>query len=245
MTKRKFAQLLSAIDPALIAEAEESVPMRQKPKFRRAMVAAVASLLAMALLLGAAVIPFIPTTLELEYPVENGDMDFKNVWVYYTDENGRQKREYVRLPYSVQNVFAAWAHLSGLDESAQLLGIASDEGADADASVIVTLSCVLRDHPDADSLLDSLQKTFAKYYGMPEDNVAFSFSDASEFQPESTGLKFSHNLEHSAGIFMVGTVFQITATMTNISDEPLEFEGATTDFVPKAIIRMDSGDLEL
>lgn len=41
MTERKFAQLLSTIDPALIAEAEASVPMRQKPIFKRALIAAV------------------------------------------------------------------------------------------------------------------------------------------------------------------------------------------------------------
>ena len=245
MTERKLTELLGSIDPALIAEAEESVPARRKPIFKVALVAAVLAALLASL---AVVAPFIPITPDLDYATspENGlEIAFKerNVWIWYT-ENGRQRREYVRLPGDASNVFMTWAHFCGLSEDAVLYDadFSIDEAQNKHATLI--LSPALREHPDADSLLDSLQKTFAKYYGIPDGNVAFSFSDASEIQPESNRLKFSHSLEHSAGVFMVGTIFEITATMTNISDEPLEFVGATTEFVPKAIIRMDSGDLE-
>ena len=205
MTERKFAQLLSTIDPALIAEAEASVPLRQKPRFRIALVAAALALVICAALL---VVSFIPTTLELDYPA-NGDMDFENVWIYYTDKNGHQKSEYVRLPYSAQNVFAAWAHLNVLDESAALLEITSDEDAEPNGSVIVTLSTALRDHPNSEALLDSLQKTFAKNLGIMKDNVSFIFSEV------SGQLKFSY--QSNAAIVQPGTTIEITVTMTNVS----------------------------
>ena len=227
MTKRKFAQLLSAIDPALIAEAEESVPMRKKPRFRIALVAAALAVLICTVLV---IIPFIPTTLELEYPVENGDMDVKNVWVYYTDENGHQKSEYVRLPYSVQNVFAAWAHLSRLDESAQLLGITtSDGGADADASVTVTLSRALRDHPNSEALLDSLQKTLARVFDVMEQNVSFTFHD-------SPTLEFSHNLPTLPTRVYAGSKLGITVTLTNASNHEI----SCTMVQGNAALRLDS-----
>ena len=245
MTERKLTELLGSIDPALIAEAEESVPVRRKPIFKVALVAAVLAALLASLCVA---VPFIPITPDLDYatsPESGAETAFKerNVWIWYT-ENGRQRREYVRLPGDASNVFMTWAHFCGLGEDAVLYDadFSVDEAQNKHATLI--LSTALRSHPDAEVLLHSLQKTFAKYYGIPDGNVAFSFSDASEFQPESNRLKFSHSLEHSAGVFMVGTVFEITATMTNISDEPLEFVGATTEFVPKAIIRMDSGDLE-
>ncbi|MBQ2255313.1 MAG: hypothetical protein II330_00465, partial [Clostridia bacterium] len=69
MNEQKFTDLLGHIDPALIARAEESVPMRRKPRFRRSIMAAVAALLAMALLLGAAAIAFIPKTYDLDYEI--------------------------------------------------------------------------------------------------------------------------------------------------------------------------------
>ena len=245
MNEHEFAHLLGGIDPELVARAEQRVPARRKPIFKVALVAAVLAALLASL---AIIVPFIPVTPDLDYATspENGlEIAFKerNVWIYYT-ENGRQRREYVRLPGNASNVYLTWAHLCGLGEDAVLYDadFSIDEAHNKHATLI--LSPALREHPDADSLLDSLQKTFAKYYAMPEENFTFSFSDASEIQPESNRLKFSHSLEHSAGVFMVGTIFEITATMTNISDEPLEFVGATTEFVPKAIIRMDSGDLE-
>lgn len=247
MNEHEFAHLLGGIDPELVARAEQRVPARRKPIFKVTLVAAVlAALLAVSL---AIAVPFIPITPDLDYatsPESGAETAFKerNVWIWYVTENGKQKREYVRLPGDADNVFLTWAYLCGLDEDDALYAasFSVDETQAKHATLI--LSTALRSHPDAEGLLGSLQKTFAKYYGIPEGNVAFSFSDASEFQPESNRLKFSHSLEHSAGVFMVGTIFEITATMTNISDEPLEFVGATTEFVPKAIIRMDSGDLE-
>ena len=157
MTERKFAQLLSTIDPALIAEAEESVPMRQKPIFRRVLIAAVAAALVLALCSSLLIIPFIPTTLGLDYltsPSDGTEPAFKerNAWIYYV-ENGKQKREYVRLPGSTENVFMAWKHLNGLVENAELLDVSWTTDAENQRQVQVQLSTALREHPNSEALL--------------------------------------------------------------------------------------------
>ena len=110
MNEQKFTDLLGHIDPALIARAEKPVPMRQKPIFRRALIAAVAAMLALTMCASLVVIPFIPTTLGLDYltsPSDGTETAFKerNAWIYYV-KDGKQKREYVRLPGDTQNVFS-------------------------------------------------------------------------------------------------------------------------------------------
>lgn len=126
MNEQKFTELLGHIDPALIARAEESVPMRQKPIFRRALIAAVAAMLALTMCASLAVIPFIPTTLGLDYltsPSDGTEPAFKeqNAWIYYV-KDGKQKREYVRLPGSTQNVFMAWKHLNAVGDEVEQIG---------------------------------------------------------------------------------------------------------------------------
>ena len=181
MNEQQFTQLLGGIDPDLIARAEAPVSTRKKTGFKLALIAAVLALIVCASLLA---IPFIPRTLELDYPTENGDMDFENVWIYYTDHNGRQKREYVRLPYSAQNVFAAWAHMSGLDGEVALHDIQHG----TDNSATLTVSTALAQHPASEALLKSLQKTYAAYSGIPEQSISFVFSNY------PITLQFSHNL---------------------------------------------------
>lgn len=231
MTEHEFADLLGRLDPELVARADAPVPRRHKPGFRIALVAAALAILICAVL---AVIPFVPTTLELDYPA-NGDMDFKNVWIYYTDRDGHQKSEYVRLPYSVQNVFAAWAHLSGLDESAQLLEITSTEGADADRRVVVTLSTALRDHPDSEQLLASLQKTLVRDFGVLGENFTFAFGD----QPTNgQKLLFSTNLDSLPLVLKHGSLLEIEVNVTNISNETVENVDPATNLAPMAILRL-------
>ncbi len=234
MTERKFAQLLSTIDPALIAEAEASVPLRQKPRFRIALVAAALALVICAALL---VVSFIPTTLELDYPA-NGDMDFENVWIYYTDKGGHQKSEYVRLPYSVQNVFVAWAHLSGLDESAQLYEIISTEGADSDRQVIVTLSSALRDHPDSEQLLASLKKTLVRDFGVLGENFTFYFSDIGVWE-------LHYEVRPNTYSFMQGSQIEIAVGATNVSLLPITVSGSEYNYFPYAVLCAGGGDNQI
>ena len=230
MKEHEFADLLGKLDPELVARAEAPVPRHRKPSFRIALVAAALAILICAAL--PTVIPFIPTTLELDYPA-NGDMDFENVWIYYTDRDGHQKSEYVRLPYSVQNVFTAWAHLSGLDESAQLYEITSTEGADADRQVIVTLSTALRDHPDSEQLLASLEKTLVRDFGVLGENFTFDFSDIGVWS-------IYYNVRPDTYSVMQGSQIEIAVGATNVSLVPVTV--SMSGAYPYAELRAGGGD---
>ncbi|MBE6675796.1 MAG: hypothetical protein E7594_03030 [Ruminococcaceae bacterium] len=199
MNEHEFAHLLGGIDPELVARAEQRVPVRRKPIFKVALVAAVLAALLASL---AVVAPFIPITPDLDYatsPEDGREIVFKerNVWIYYT-ENGRQRREYVRLPGDASNVFLTWAHFCGLGEDAVLYDadVSIDEAQNKHATLI--LSPALRSHPDAERLLGSLQKTFARYYGMPDGNVEILFVD----EIEVIGSAFSAAIMNEFGQFM-------------------------------------------
>ena len=239
MNEQKFTDLLGHIDPALIARAEESVPMRKKPIFRRALIAAVAAMLVLALCASLVVIPFIPTTLGLDYltsPSDGTDIAFKeqNAWIYYV-KDGKQKREYVRLPGDTQNVFMAWKHLNGLGDEVELLDVTYDDVANWSGSYItVQLSTALREHSDSEALLDSLQKTLARSFGVMKQNVSFYFNDTVE-----SPLQFYYDLPDA----FVGTggKIDITVGMRNVTDnQNIVFTGAWTDFVPKAKLRANT-----
>ena len=231
MNEQQFTQLLGGIDPNLIARAEAPVPMRKKPQFKLMLIAAVLALITCTALL---IVPFIPTTLGIDYitsPTDGTEIAFKerNVWIYYTTESGKQKREYVRLPGDSQNVFAAWAHLSGLDESYMLHSVEyTDEATLTGRYVIVTCSAALQEHPNAEALRASLQKTFARYFDIPVNQVAVHFSDP---------LQFSHDLTDTPIRVKSGETFTVTVTMTNVSDKDIVFKGAESAFVPKAKLR--------
>lgn len=231
MNEQQFTQLLGGIDPALIARAEAPVPMRKKPRFKLILIAAVLALLACTALV---ITPFIPTTLGIDYitsPIDGTETAFikRNVWIYYTTESGKQKREYVRLPGDDQNVFAAWAHLNGLGEQYKLYSVEyTDDATLAGRYVIVTCSAALQEHPNAEALRASLQKTFAHSMGIPVNQVAVHFSDP---------LQFSHDLTDTPIRVKSGEPFTVTVTMTNVSDKDIVFKGAESAFVPKAKLR--------
>ena len=231
MNEQQFTQLLGGIDPNLIARAEAPVPMRKKPQFKLMLIAAVLALITCTALV---ITPFIPTTLGIDYitsPIDGTETAFKerNVWIYYTTESGKQKREYVRLPGDAQNVFAAWAHLNGLDESYMLHSVEyTDEATLTGRYVSVTCSAALQEHPNAEALRASLQKTFARYFDIPVDQVSVHFSDP---------LQFSHDLTDTPIRVKSGETFTVTVTMTNVSDKDIVFKGAESDFVPKAKLR--------
>lgn len=231
MNEQKFTELLGHIDPALIARAENPVPMRKKPIFKRALIAAVAAMLALTMCASLVVIPFIPTTLGLDYltsPSDGTEIAFKeqNAWIYYV-ENGKQKREYVRLPGDTQNVFMAWKHLNGLDENAELLDVSWTTDAENQRQVQVQLSTALREHPNSEALLDSLQKTLARSFGVMTQNVSFAFHDP-------VTLEFSHDLTETPVRLKSGDLFTVTVTMTNVSNEDIVYEGSYSEFIPKA-----------
>ena len=158
MTEHRFTELLGSIDPALVARAEQAVPAYRKPVFRIALVAAVLAILICAALLA---VPFIPKTLDVEYPLADGT-EINNIWIWYTTKNGRQRREYVRLPENEQNVFLAWAHLNELDGDVKLVSVELADPNDpdnADKYATITVASALSDTSDTDALFASLEKT--------------------------------------------------------------------------------------
>lgn len=259
MNEQKFTDLLGHIDPALIARAEKTVPMRQKPIFKRALIAAVAAMLALTMCASLIIIPFIPTTLGLDYltsPSDGTEIAFKeqNAWIYYV-ENGKQKREYVRLPGDTQNVFMAWKHLSAVGDEVELLDyrFESDHAqatvvpdtlweylqqafSPASGTVSVTLSPEITSYENYDTLIKSLTKTLAKFTGVDPEQVKIMIDGEQSILVG--GLKFYHSLQDQ--LVFAGGQFDITVGMTNVSDYDIEFTGAWSDFVPKAKLRADS-----
>ena len=259
MNEQKFTELLGHIDPALIARAEESVPMRQKPIFRRALIAAVAAMLALTMCASLAVIPFIPTTLGLDYltsPSDGTEIAFgeRNAWIYYV-KNGKQKREYVRLPGDTQNVFMAWKHLSAVGDEVELLDyrFESDHAqatvvpdtlweylqqafSPASGIVSVTLSPEITSYENYEALIKSLTETLAKFTGVDPEQVKIMIDGEQSILVG--GLKFYHSLQGQP--VFAGGQFDITVGMTNVSDYDIEFTGAWSDFVPKAKLRAAS-----
>lgn len=228
MNEQRFTQLLGGIDPALIARAEESVPMRKKPSFRITLVATIAALLALSLLLGAAAIAFIPKTYDLDYEIPKQENASKVTQIYYLSENGKIKRQSVLLPPTEQNVFLTWKHLNGLGDEVQMLDVVYEDVANWSGSYItVQLSTALRNHPNSEALLDSLQKTLARSFGVMKQNVSFAFHDP-------VTLEFSHDLTETPVRLKSGDLFTVTVTMTNVSNEDIVYEGSYSEFIPKA-----------
>ncbi len=231
MKEHEFADLLSKLDPELVARAEAPVPRRRKPGFRIALVAAALAILICAALLA---VPFIPKTLDVEYPLADGT-EINNIWIWYTTKNGRQRREYVRLPENEQNVFLAWAHLNELDGDVKLVSVELADPNDpdnADKYATITVASALSDTSDTDALFASLEKTYARYYGVQQEQLEFVFTRL------QITLEFSHDLQKIPTSVGAGKTIEITVTMTNISDRDIVHVGAASDFVPLAKLCM-------
>ncbi|MBO5842742.1 MAG: hypothetical protein J6R46_07070, partial [Clostridia bacterium] len=215
--------------------------------------------LALTMCASLAVIPFIPTTLGLDYltsPSDGTEIAFKeqNTWIYYV-ENGKQKREYVRLPSDTQNVFMAWKHLSAVGDEVELLDyrFESDHAqatvvpdtlweylqqafSPASGTMSVTLSPEITSCENYDTLIKSLAETLAKFAGIDPEHVKIMIDGEQSIL--AGGLKFYHNLQDQ--LVFAGGQMVITVGMTNVSDYDIEFTGSWTDFAPKAKLRADT-----
>ncbi len=264
MNEHKFTQLLGGIDPALIARAEQSVPMRKKPSFRRALIAAVAAVLAMATLLGVAAIAMVPKTYDLDYSIPDNQIANTAVRVYYTDENGKVHSERVRMPDDYENVFITWQHLCGIGDEVEILSYDVLEDpvvsipstpntlwdfllrefapAKMDKTVTVTLSAQITSYNNYDALIESLTETIAKYAGVDVGQVNILI-DGEQIAIVG-GLQFWHSLQGGGPVMIpVGSELDITVGMTNVSDKDIEFTGSWTAFVPSAILTMGNTSL--
>ena len=262
MNEQKFTELLGGIDPALIARAEAPVPMRKKPLFKRALIAAVAAIVAMSLLLGAAAIAMIPKTYDLDYEIPKNEAADRSVPIFYATENGKIKKQNVLLPPTEQNVFMTWKHLNGLGDEVQLLDYtvqADDTQAaakpntlwdslrqdlsDSRKTVTVTVSASITSSPDRNELLQSLQKTLAEYAGVDPDRVCIQIDGQASVVVGD--LLFQYTQASQYFIALAGSTLWITAGVTNISDKNLKFKAGESDFNPNVVLRMGSGDQQI
>ena len=263
MNKNLFSDGLGHIDPDAVERMlrMEDDLARKAARRRYAWVKPVLIAAALALTLSAVlvIVPFIPKKLDIEYqPVKGPD---QSVWVYYTNENGTQKRERVSLPGGAGNVFEAWKHLSEVDDAVEILGY--EEFTDAQPSttvvpgtlweylkqtlspasgqktVTVTLSAQITSCDNYDALIESLQKTLAKYAGVDAEQIRILIDG--EQTAVVGGLQFYHSLQGGGPVVAeLGTTLEITVGVTNISNQIIEYDLCSIDYwYVDALLTMD------
>lgn len=266
MNKNLFSEGIGHIDTDAVErllrienELEKKRARRKHAWLKPVLIAAALALLLCAVLV---IVPFIPRDLHLDYQMlpEGSDVayDRGNAWIYYTSKDGEIEREYVSLPLSAQNVFLSWKHLNGLDDTVQMLDckLEADQIVNAQPvpqtlwehlsqafsqnakqkTMTVTLSAQITSQPNYKALIESLQKTLAKYAGLSPEQVRILIDGESVLPtpvptPIVSGqLEFSYTANGS--IFMPGQTIEITATMTNVSDTDVEYTGSLLAFYP-------------
>lgn len=176
-------QLLSAfggIEVDLLKEAE-AYGMRKKPFALWRLLAAVLTCVVFVIGIVLMSMP-TPETYALEYltheKVDEETVLLKegNVWIYYAHD-GKLKKEYVKMPLEVSNVFITWRHLSGIGEEVSMLdpNAAKAEGGyerryvrNDGSSITLLFSGEISAYiggEDSGVLLESLDKTMCEYLG--------------------------------------------------------------------------------
>ena len=268
MKKEFFTDGLSHID---VDEVERLLRIEQdlqakkvRQKRLRLLMLPAAALLALLVCLTAVIIPFIPRTLDIEYEPSKGLPE--NVWVYYVNDRGAQKRERVNLPGGTANVFEAWKHLNEVDDQVQIVSYDVQEEpavsidpvpntlweflrgelapASSQKTVTVTLSPQITSYDNYDALIDSLVATLAKYAGVTPEQVKILIDGEQtiipppSFSAVSGNLKFSYSFVPASYFtmpyYMPGSTFEMTVSMTNISDTDIIYHGSETAFYPEA-----------
>ncbi|MBR2445754.1 MAG: hypothetical protein IKB28_03700 [Clostridia bacterium] len=263
MNKNLFSDGLGHIDPDAVERMlrMEDDLARKVARRRYAWVKPVLIAAALALMLSAVlvIVPFIPKKLDIEYePVKGPD---QSVWVYYTNENGTQKRERVSLPGGAGNVFEAWKHLSEVDDAVEILGYEEVTDAQSGITVVpstlweylkqtlspasgqktvtVTLSAQITSCDNYDALIESLQKTLAKYAGVDAEQIRILIDG--EQTAVVGGLQFYHSLQGGGPVVAeLGTTLEITVGVTNISNQIIEYDLCSIDYwYVDALLTMD------
>ncbi|MBQ7378115.1 MAG: GerMN domain-containing protein [Clostridia bacterium] len=261
MNKNLFSDGLAHIDVDAVermlridAELERKRARRRFAWVKPVLIAAALALLLSTVLV---IVPFIPKTLDIEYEPSKGLPE--NVWVYYVNDNGTQKRERVSLPGGAANVFEAWKYLNEVDNAVEILNyeetvmdqmistvvpntlweylqqkLSLENG---QKTVTVTLSAQITSYENYDALIESLIDTLAKYAGVDPEQVKILIDG--EQVAVVGGLQFYHSLQGGAPVMSVpGSTLEITVGMTNISDRDIEFTGSWSAFVPNAMLTM-------
>lgn len=261
MKKDLFTDGVSHIDvdavERLLQIEQNMQAKKRRQRYARLLVIPAAALIALMVCMTAVIIPFIPKTLDVAYEPVKGLPE--NVWVYYVNDKGTQKRERVNLPGGTQNVFAAWKHLNVVGDEVEILNYSVETDAtqptvapntlwefvqqqlalSAQKSVTVTLSAQITSYENYDALIDSLTETIAKYAGIDPEQVRILI-DGEQIGIAGT-LQFYHSLQDGSAIVLAvtaGSKLEITVGMTNISDQDIEFTGSWSAFAPSAILTM-------
>lgn len=260
MKKDLFTDGISHIDVDAVErllQIEQNMQRQKKrQKYARLLLIPAAALIALMVCMTAVIIPFIPKTLDVAYEPVKGLPE--NVWVYYVNDKGTQKRERVNLPGGTQNVFAAWKHLNVVGDEVEILNYSVETDAtqptvapntlwefvqqqlalSAQKSVTVTLSAQITSYENYNALIDSLTQTIAKYAGIDPKQVRILI-DGEQIGIAGT-LQFYHSLQDGSAIVVAtaGSRLEITVGMTNISDHDIEFTGSWSAFAPTAILTM-------
>ena len=264
MKKELFTDGLSHVDvdevERLLRIEQDLLSKKARHRRMRLLIIPAAALLALLVCLTAVVIPFIPRTLDIEYEPSKGLPE--NVWVYYVNEKGAQKRERVNLPGGTANVFEAWKHLNEVDDQVQILRYDVEEDptvsagpvpntlweflrgefapASTQKTVTVTLSPQITSCENYDALIDSLIETLAAYTGVDPAQIKILIDGEQIGTVIDGNLQFWHTLQGGGpAVAALGSTFEITVGMTNISDQNIEFTGSWSAFVPSAMLRMN------
>ncbi len=261
MHKDLFSDGVARIDPDAVErllqieqDLQKRAARRRKARLLSVLAAALLSVMLVSVLL---IVPFIPKTLDLDYQPSKGLPE--HVWVYYVNENGKQKRELVKQPQGAQNVFTSWKHLNTVDNEVQLLNytvttepvycttVVPDtlweslmqmlDKTGEQTIVTATLSAQITSYENYDALIESLTETLAKYAGVAPEQVKILIDG------EQIGiigpLQFWHNLQGGGDVIIgTGDTLEITVGMTNISDEIIHYTGSSSAFVPDASLHM-------
>ena len=267
MKKDLFTDGISHIDVDAVErllQIEQNMQAKKKrQRYARLLLIPAAALIALIVCMTAVIIPFIPKTLDVAYEPVKGLPE--NVWVYYVNDKGTQKRERVNLPGGTQNVFAAWKHLNVVGDEVEILNYSVETDAtqptvapntlwefvqqqlalSAQKSVTVTLSPQITSYENYYALIDSLIETIAKYAGVDQEQVKILI-DGEQIGIAGT-LQFYHSLQDGSAIVLAvtaGSKLEITVGMTNISDEIIHYTGSSSAFVPDATLRMGNTVIE-
>lgn len=259
MKKQLFTDGVSYIDvdavERLLQIEQDMERKRLRSKRTRLLLIPAAALLALLVCMTLVIIPFIPKSLDIEYTPSKGLPE--NVWVYYVNENGTEKRELVKQPGGADNVFASWKHLNVIDDEVQLLNyeVTTEPMSSITAvpdtlweywlqmantpeqitAVTATLSAQITSYENYDALIESLIQTIAKYAGISPDQVKILIDE----QVAIVGsLQFYHSFQHENVMIGQDCTLDITVGMTNVSNEDIVFEGSWMAFVPSARLIM-------
>ncbi len=266
INKNQFSDAMSGLDVETVERylRAEQACLQKKAKRRRTRIftALAAAVLALAMLAGFTIIPFIPKTYDLNYEFPKHQFANTNTKVFFVTEDGEIQSQRVKLPDTENNVFLTWKHLNTVGDEVQLLDYTVHVEEDANTAVVpntlwdylvmqvmgrtdgektvtATLSAQITSYENYDALIESLIQTIAKYAGIPTEQVKILIEGEQIVIPGVSGrLQFSHSLMDGNAMAVVGSTLDITVTMTNISLEDIEFTGSWGEFVPGAILTM-------